>query len=61
MNSIEIVDSLAGVAADEWNRLAGGDPFLSHEFLSALHQTGCASGATGWIPQYLLAQVGRRR
>jgi predicted N-acyltransferase len=53
---IEIVDSLAGVAVDEWNRLAGGDPFLSHEFLSALHQTGCASSATGWIPQFLLAR-----
>jgi predicted N-acyltransferase len=58
MNSIEIVDSLAGVAVEEWNRLAGGDPFLSHEFLSALHETGCASGATGWIPQYLLVKSG---
>jgi len=58
MNSIEVVDSLAGVTVDEWNRLAGGDPFLSHEFLSALHQTGCASAATGWIPQYLLARSG---
>ena len=28
--------------------------FLSHEFLSALHETGCASSATGWTPQYLL-------
>ena len=58
MNSIEVVDSLARVAAGEWNRLAGGDPFLSHEFLSALHETGCASGATGWIPQYLLLKSG---
>ena len=38
----------------EWDRLAGGDPFVSHEFLSALHETGCASTATGWTPQYLL-------
>ena len=54
MNSVEVVDSLARVPAERWNRLAGGDPFLSHEFLSALHETGCASSATGWIPQYLL-------
>jgi uncharacterized protein len=54
MSSIEVVDTLAGVPAPEWNRLAGGDPFLSHEFLSALHETGCASAATGWTPQFLL-------
>jgi len=52
--TIEAVDSIAGVPAAEWNRLAGGDPFLTHEFLSALHETGCASSATGWTPQYLL-------
>ncbi len=52
--TIEVVDTLAGVPADEWNKLSGGEPFLSHEFLSALHETGCASSANGWTPQYLL-------
>lgn len=52
--TIKVVESLSGTAAGEWNRLAGGDPFLSHEFLSALHETGCASSASGWAPQYLL-------
>lgn len=52
--AIEVVDTLAGVPADEWNKLSGGEPFLSHEFLSALHETGCASSASGWTPQYLL-------
>jgi predicted N-acyltransferase len=58
MRSVEVVDSLARVPAEDWNRLAGGDPFLSHEFLSALHETGCASSATGWIPQFLLLRSG---
>jgi predicted N-acyltransferase len=58
MRSVEVVDSLAGVPAEDWNRLAGGNPFLSHEFLSALHETGCASSATGWIPQFLLLRSG---
>ncbi len=58
MHSVEVVDSLARVPAADWNRLAGGDPFLSHEFLSALHETGCASSATGWAPQYLLLRSG---
>ncbi len=54
MNSLEVVDALTAVAAEEWANLAGGDPFLSHEFLSALHESGCASSATGWTPQYIL-------
>ena len=54
MNSPEVVDALTAVTAGEWDSLAGGDPFLSHEFLSALHESGCASPATGWTPQYIL-------
>jgi predicted N-acyltransferase len=52
--TIEVVDSIAAVAAGDWNRLAGGQPLLSHAFLNALHETGCASAATGWAPCYLL-------
>ena len=52
--AIEVVDTLAGIPAGKWNRLAGDDPFLSHEFLSALHETGCASSASGWTPRFLL-------
>ncbi|HEU0289519.1 MAG TPA: GNAT family N-acetyltransferase [Burkholderiales bacterium] len=52
--AIEVVETLAGVPADKWNRLTAGEPFLSHEFLSALHETGCAASASGWTPQYLL-------
>ncbi|MCC7487804.1 MAG: N-acetyltransferase [Burkholderiales bacterium] len=52
--TVEIIDSLASVAAADWNRLAGGEPFLSHEFFSALHESGCATPTTGWTPQFLL-------
>jgi len=58
MNTFEVAESLARIPVGEWNHLAGGDPFLSHEFLSALHETGCAAGATGWHPQYLLLKSG---
>ena len=54
MNSPEIVEALTAVTPGEWDRLAGGNPFVSHEFLSALHECGCASTATGWTPQYIL-------
>lgn len=54
LESIQVVDSLAGIAADEWNSLAGDQPFVRHEFLSALLETGCASARTGWAPRLLL-------
>jgi len=55
---IRVVESLAGVPAAAWNSLCGGDPFTSHEFLSALIDTGCASARSGWQPQVLLLEKG---
>lgn len=55
---IEVVPSLAMVSAIEWNALVrdvGGNVFLTHEYLHALHETGCATARTGWQPHYLLA------
>jgi predicted N-acyltransferase len=45
---------MAGIAAPAWNALAGDYPFLRHEFLAALEDTGCVSSATGWTPRHLL-------
>ena len=58
---LRVVESLAGVPAAEWNALTGfdptgGDPFTSHEFLSALIDTGCAGARAGWQPQILLLE-----
>jgi predicted N-acyltransferase len=46
------------VAPATWNALTEGMPLVSHEFLSALHQSGSASGASGWTPHYLSAWRG---
>ena len=54
MESFEVVDSLTGVDAAEWNELAGPQPFVRHEFLSALIDCGCAAARNGWLPQFLL-------
>lgn len=51
---IAVVQSLADVDPLQWNRLTQRNPFVSHEFLSVLHETGCASRRTGWLPHYLL-------
>jgi predicted N-acyltransferase len=54
LESVRVVDSLAAVDPQEWNALAGAQPFVRHEFLSALIDTGCASRRTGWRPQIVL-------
>jgi len=53
---IEILDRLSDVSAAEWNALLGSDagPFLKYEFLSALEETGCVGGTTGWQVAHLV-------
>jgi predicted N-acyltransferase len=51
--SLKVIDTLRGVDPGAWNALAAGNPFLRHEFLHALHDTGCACERTGWSPRYI--------
>jgi len=49
LRAIDEVDAAA------WNGLAGtAQPFLRHEFLAALEQTGCVAPKLGWAPRHLL-------
>jgi predicted N-acyltransferase len=54
LDSFQVVESLSGVDPEEWNQLAGPQPFVRHEFLSALIDCGCASARAGWLPQFVL-------
>lgn len=54
MLDIRVVRSLELVEAEAWNALAGSQPFVRHEFLLALEQTGCVGQGTGWDPLHLL-------
>jgi uncharacterized protein len=56
LESVAVVESLSAVDPQEWNALAGPQPFVRHEFLSALIDTGCASARTGWRPQIVLVR-----
>jgi len=56
LERLRVAESLAGVPAAQWNALAGDSPFLRHEFLAALIDTGCASARSGWQPQFLLLE-----
>ncbi|MDO6460828.1 GNAT family N-acetyltransferase [Granulosicoccaceae sp. 1_MG-2023] len=50
---VHVHDSLAAIDATDWNRLnRNGNPFLRHEFLLALEQTGCLGEQHGWFPRY---------
>jgi predicted N-acyltransferase len=59
---IEVIRKLADVPVAEWNGLRGSEcPFLRHEFLLALEETGCVSGTSGWQPCHLLLRDGPGR
>lgn len=53
MPELGIVESLMDIDPRQWDGLVEGYPFLRHDFLTALHDTGCASGNTGWQALYL--------
>jgi predicted N-acyltransferase len=38
--------------------VASYNPFISHDFLSILEETGCATGETGWQPLHLRLETG---
>jgi predicted N-acyltransferase len=47
--------SIADIDAPSWNALAGASqPFLRHEFLLALEESGCTAARNGWAPEHLL-------
>jgi predicted N-acyltransferase len=61
---MRIVHDLSEVGADDWHALlraaSSENPFVSFEFLHALHESGCASARTGWEPHYLTLERGGR-
>jgi predicted N-acyltransferase len=49
--------NIADIDADAWNALAGTkQPFLRHEFLLAMEESGCAAPRTGWTPRHLVLE-----
>lgn len=50
---LKIIETIADIPETQWNALAGNNPFLSHTFLRALQESGCAAPRTGWKAQFL--------
>jgi predicted N-acyltransferase len=68
MADITLLNSLADIAAADWDALAApeqatgrpGNPFVTHRFLMALESSGSTGKGTGWSPHPLiLAEAGR--
>ena len=51
--SLRIIEDIADIPAAEWNALAGDSPMLSHAFLLALQESGCAMPRYGWRAQFV--------
>ncbi len=61
MNEDKLIAKVAGsvgaVDRDQWNLLAGSDnPFVSHEFLTAMEDSGSVGPGTGWQSAPILVE-----
>lgn len=51
--TVRVFSAIEHIDPREWNALdPGGNPFVRHEFLSALETTGCVGPSTGWLPHH---------
>jgi uncharacterized protein len=49
-----VLPAISAVSAPEWDACAGPEnPFLSHDFLNALEESGSVRAQTGWLPRHL--------
>jgi uncharacterized protein len=59
---IRVYDDPAAIDATQWNDLqdaqAASTPFVSHEYLVAMHESASAVSSTGWQPQFLCVLQG---
>lgn len=57
-----VLDSPLALSAADWNGLLALEPdpspFMRHEYLAALHQSGSAVDENGWRPQFITLWLG---
>jgi predicted N-acyltransferase len=51
-----LASGIAPLDAGQWDALAGGDPFLSHAFLSSLEDSASVGPGSGWSPSPILIE-----
>ncbi|HID81594.1 MAG TPA: N-acetyltransferase [Chromatiales bacterium] len=51
---IKIHNSLDEISSQDWNKLVkNNNPFLKHEFLSAMEKCDCVGDHFGWLPRHI--------
>ncbi len=59
---LQVIDNPVAVDAAAWNALLARQieptPFMRHEYLAALHDSGSAVSQTGWTPRFMLLRDG---
>jgi predicted N-acyltransferase len=54
--------AIGEIAAPDWDACAGGgNPFVTHAFLSAVEDSGSANSRTGWMPQHAVLRDAENR
>jgi predicted N-acyltransferase len=54
---IRVGESISAIQAQAWNALVSdSNPFIRHEYLLALENSGCAVADNGWLPCPLLCE-----
>ena len=62
LSRARFLDSIAQVGAADWNALAGSaQPFLRHEFLLSLEESGCTTARAGWAPRHAIVEDAQGR
>ena len=63
---IRVLNSPLDVHGGDWNELLAAqspdgimNPFMRHEYLAAMHQSGSATPKTGWTPRFVTLWQGR--
>lgn len=52
-----VVDKVGSIGREEWDLLAGADnPFVSHDFLTSLEDSGSVGPGTGWDPAPIIIE-----
>jgi len=52
--TLSVTDTLADVAANEWDQLIDNNPTLKHAWLQSMIASGATTADTGWMPQFIL-------
>lgn len=65
--ALKLVESIGEIPADQWADCAAGvpggadNPFIRHDFLRILEESGSVGGDTGWMPRHLTLSDGQGR